>query len=92
MTKKRVRSFSKRARAYICAYYAFGKEKIARPDNQDLLEEVDARDDHLEKGSLEYWKIEQMAQQFLTHRCAFDFDRGFCNGHILELKKEEETA
>ncbi len=92
MTKKRVWSFSKRARAYICAYYAFKKEKIGRRDNQDLLEEADARDDHLEKGSLEYWEIEQMAQQFCTHRCAFNFDRGFCNGHILKLKKEEETA
>ena len=91
MTKKRVRSFSKRARAYICAYYAFEKEKIARRDNQDLLKETDAQDEDLEKGSLEYWKIEQMAQQFRTHRCAFDFDRGFCNGHILELKKEEEV-
>jgi hypothetical protein len=65
-----VRSFSKRARAYICAYYAFGKEKIARRDNQDLLEEADARDDHIEKGSLEYWKIEQMAQQFRTQQLA----------------------
>jgi hypothetical protein len=33
-----------------------------------------------------------MAQQFRTHQCAFIFDRGFCNGHILGLKKEEETA
>jgi hypothetical protein len=33
-----------------------------------------------------------MAQQFSTHQCAFDFDPGFCNGHILELKKEEETS
>jgi hypothetical protein len=86
-TKKRAWSFSKRARAYICAYYAFEKGNIGRRDNQDLLKETDAQDDHLEKGSLEYWKIEQMAKQFCTHRCAFYFDRGFCNGHILELKK-----
>jgi hypothetical protein len=79
-------------RAYICAYYAFKKETIARRNNQDLFEGADARDDHLEKGSLEYWKIEQMVQHFHTHRCAFNFDQGFCNGHILELKKEEETA
>jgi hypothetical protein len=32
-----------------------------------------------------------MAKQFCTHDCAFDFDRGFCNGYILELKKEEEV-
>jgi hypothetical protein len=57
-----------------------------------LLKETDAQDDHLEKGSLEYWKIEQIAQQLHTHRHAFDSDGGFCNGHILELKKEEETA
>jgi hypothetical protein len=52
MTKKRVWSFSKRARAYICAYYAFEKEKIGRRDNQDLLKEMDAHDDHLKKGTL----------------------------------------
>jgi hypothetical protein len=58
MTKKRVRSFSKRAQTYICAYYALEQEIIAQRDNQDLLEEADSRDDqHLEKGSLEYWKI-----------------------------------
>jgi hypothetical protein len=56
MTKKRVRSFSKRARAYTCVYYAFEKEKIARRDNQDFLNETDAQDDHIEKGTLEYWK------------------------------------
>jgi hypothetical protein len=67
------------------------ERKIARPENQDFLKDMDAQDDHLEKGSLEYWKIEQMAKQFRTHRCAFDFDRGFCYGNILELKKEEEV-
>jgi hypothetical protein len=87
-----VRSFRKRVQAYICAYYAFEKAKIAQRDNQDFLEKAYAQDDHLEKGSLEYWKVEHMAQQFRTYRCALDFDQGFCNGHILELKKEEETA
>ena len=90
-----MRSFSKRARAYICAYYAFEKEKIARRNHQhhqDLVEEADDQDGHVEQGSLEYWKIEQMGQQLRTHRRAFDFDRGFCNGHMLEWKKEEETA
>jgi hypothetical protein len=67
------------------------ERKIARPENQDFLKDMDAQDDHLEKGSLEYWEIEQMAKQICTHRCAFNFDRGFCNGHILELKKEEEV-
>jgi hypothetical protein len=81
MTKKRVWSFSKRARAYICAYYGFEKEKIGRRDNQAFLKERDAQDDHLEKGSLEYWKIEQMAKQSRAHRCAFDFDiEGFAMG------------
>jgi hypothetical protein len=54
MTKKRVRSFSKRARAYICAFYPFEKEKIAWRDNQDLLKETDAEMTILKRG---HWNI-----------------------------------
>jgi hypothetical protein len=43
----------------MCAYYAFEKEKIARRQaNQDLLEDADAQDDHLEKGS---WELSENA-------------------------------
>jgi hypothetical protein len=59
ITKEKVRSFSKKARSYICAYCA-----------------------------IEYEKIEQMVKMFRTHRCAFNFDRKFCDAHVNEIKIE----
>ncbi len=35
-------------------------------------------------------QIEQMVKQFKTHRCAFDFDRGFINSVIV--MQEEDKA
>jgi hypothetical protein len=36
---------------------------------------------------LEYGKIEQMVKKFSTHRCALDFDQGFINGILKEIKE-----
>ena len=38
--------------------------------------------------AIEYEKIEQMVKKFRTHRCAFDFDRKFCDVHVNEIKIE----
>ena len=72
LNKEKVRSFSKRARSYICAYYAFEHTQ----NNNDLA---------LITCAIEYEKIEQMVQSFRTHRCAFDFDRKFCNAHVQDI-------
>jgi hypothetical protein len=74
LNKEKVRSFSKRARSYICAYYEF--EHTRNDDNNDLA---------LISCAIEYEKIEQMVQNFRTHRCAFDFDRKFCDAHVKDI-------
>ena len=86
ITKEKVRSFSKRARSYICAYYALEhtKQNINNNDNETINHDEMA----LLSCAIEYEKIEQMVKMFRTHRCAFDFDRKFCDAHVNEIKIE----
>ena len=37
--------------------------------------------------ALGHGKIEQMVKKFRTHRCALDFDRGFINGILKDIKE-----
>ncbi len=78
LTKEKVRSFSKRARSYICAYYAFEHTRGNGRSNDIALISC----------AIEYEKIEQMVQLFRTHRCAFDFDRKFCDAHMRDIEIE----
>jgi hypothetical protein len=74
---EQVQKFSQRARAFMCAYLALEKQ-----------EETIVGDINGEKSAPV--KIEQMVKQFNTHRCAFDFDRGFINSVIV--MQEEDKA
>jgi hypothetical protein len=89
ITKEKVRSFSKRARTYICAYYALEhtKQNINNNDNDTINHDEMA----LLSCAVEYEKIEQMLKMFRTHRCAFDFDRKFCDAHVNEIKIEAKN-
>jgi hypothetical protein len=78
LTKEKVRSFSKRARSYICACYAFEHTRGNGRSNDIALISC----------AIEYEKIEQMVQLFRTHRCAFDFDRKFCDAHMRDIEIE----
>jgi hypothetical protein len=86
ITKERVRSFSKRARSYICAYYALEhtKQNINNNDNETMNHDEMA----LLSCAIEYEKIEQMVKMFRTHRYAFDLYPKFCNAHVNEIKIE----
>ena len=86
ITKEKVRSFSKRARSYICAYYTFEhtKQNINNSNNETINHDAMA----VLSCAIEYEKIEQMVKMFRTHRCAFDFDRKFCDAHVNEIKIE----
>jgi hypothetical protein len=79
MTTERVRAFSKRARSYICAYYAFETSSKEGIDNGECA----AGGQKI--SPLGYGKIEQMVKKFRTHRCALDFDRGFINGILKDI-------
>jgi hypothetical protein len=86
ITKEKMRSFSKRARSYICAYYALEhtKQSINNNDNKTINYDEMA----LLSCAIENEKIEQMVKTFRTHRCAFEFDWKFCDAHVNEIKIE----
>jgi hypothetical protein len=73
ITKEKVRSFSKRARSYICAYYAFKHTKQNINNNNYATTNYDEM--ALLSCAIEYEKIQQMVKMFRTQRCTFDFDR-----------------
>ena len=70
LTIETVRKLSRRARAYICAYYA--------------LYESQNRGDGTVKLTLPL--IERLVKMFKTHRAAIDFDAGFIYGFVPNLK------
>ncbi|KAG7372149.1 hypothetical protein IV203_018292 [Nitzschia inconspicua] len=79
LTKARIRKFSARARAYLCTYHylATAEPTAAEPtaaaiqdNDQEKKQKVPMMDE-----------IERLMKKFKTHRCAFDFDRGFVMDH-----------
>jgi hypothetical protein len=73
ITKEKVRSFSKRARSYICAYYALEhtKQNINHTNDNETI-------NHDEMALLSC---------VLTF-CAFHFNWKFCDAHVNEIKIE----
>ncbi|KAG7371798.1 hypothetical protein IV203_017940 [Nitzschia inconspicua] len=79
LTKARIRKFSARARAYLCTYHylATAEPTAAEPtaaaiqdNDQEKKQKVPMMDE-----------IERLMKKFKTHRCAFEFDRGFVMDH-----------
>jgi hypothetical protein len=74
----RIKSYSARARAYICTYHY-----IAKQNNQKQQQAVASQEQQQqqpapkEEPTLLLREIEQLAKEFRTHRCAFHFDKGF---------------
>ena len=68
LTTATVRKLSRRARSYICAYYAFHQE---RAHNYE---------DH--SPTLTLPSIERLMKAFKTHQAAVDFDTGFVNSFV----------
>ncbi|KAI2496293.1 hypothetical protein MHU86_18205 [Fragilaria crotonensis] len=68
-----VRKLSRRARAYICAYYSLYESKNKK--NTDGT-----------PPALTLPLIERLVKAFKTHRAAIDFDAGFVNGFVPQLE------
>ncbi|KAG7367752.1 hypothetical protein IV203_030423 [Nitzschia inconspicua] len=70
LTKARIRKFSARARAYLCTYHYLATAEptsaAIKDNDQEKKQKVPMMDE-----------IERLMKKFKTHRCAFDFDRGF---------------
>jgi hypothetical protein len=71
LTKSIVRKTARRARAYICAHHWLDNGADGLPDT----------------GEISLAKIEQLSKQMRTHRCAFDFDKGY-----IVLTSKENAA
>jgi hypothetical protein len=70
LATKTVRKLSRRARAYICAYYSLYESKCKGNDTPTLTLPL----------------IERLVKAFKTHRAAIDFDAGFVNGFVPVLQ------
>ena len=70
LTTDTVRKLSRRARSYICAYYALHQRM--------LLNNGDKND----TPTLTLPLIERLMKEFKTHRAAVDFDAGFVNSFV----------
>ena len=71
LTNAIVRKTARRARAYICAHHWLDNGADGLPDTSEI--------------SLA--KIEQLSKQMRTHRCAFDFDKGY-----IDLTSKENAS
>ena len=71
LTTDTVRKLSRRARSYICAYYAL---------HQRML--LNNGDDTNDTPTLTLPLIERLMKEFKTHRAAVDFDAGFVNSFV----------
>ena len=74
VTTAMVRKFSRRARAYICAYHAF--------ENNHTME-----DNEQVNSAISYKRIENLVKQFKCHRCVLHFDCRFVNSSVQFIKK-----
>ncbi|KAG7349101.1 hypothetical protein IV203_011698 [Nitzschia inconspicua] len=70
LTKARIRKFSARARAYLCTYHYLATAEPTAAAIQDNDQEKKQKVPMMDE-------IERLMKKFKTHRCAFDFDRGF---------------
>jgi hypothetical protein len=69
LTTETVRKLSRRARSYICAYYALHQRKQLNKDDDNT-------------PTLTLPLIERLLKEFKTHRAAVDFDAGFVNSFV----------
>jgi len=76
LTTERIRKFSKRALAYICAYHRIWSEQ---QENQQQDERPSTDVD-----TATPIKVEKLVKLFKTHRCALDFDHSFCKATYTE--------
>jgi hypothetical protein len=84
LTNERVRSFSKRAHEYICAYYVL--HEMMTQQAEGMEQGVTARD----QNAAVPVKIEVLVKQFKTHRCGLDFDHGFIKAMLKKSDDDKE--
>ena len=81
LVTERIRLFSRRARAYICAYYMIWSERQEQRGGSIETNESALTTDPI--------KMEKLVKHFKTHRCALNFDHSFCKATFIDLTNEE---
>jgi hypothetical protein len=79
LTTATVRKLSRRARAYICAYYTLHQQNLAN----------NCENDNDRPAALTLPLIERLMKAFKTHRAAVDFDAGFVNSVVSAAIKND---
>jgi hypothetical protein len=87
LTTERIRTFSRRARAYVCAYYSMWTEK--QREQEQTAVEATATSSPVSVTS-DPVNIEKLVKRFKTHRCALDFDHAFCEAVVIDLTGDDQ--
>ena len=84
LTTEQVQKFCKWAKEYICVCHKYWQERQQQANAQTGMEDIPN-----EVDAATPVKIEKMVRQFKTHRCALDFDHGFCAALFAEMRWTE---
>ena len=77
-----MRSFSKSAREYICAYHVLHEQMMEQPSDKEQ-EGIVSSDSSVVPVKIEVQK------KFKTHRCTLDFDHGFIKSVVRKSESEK---
>ena len=81
LSPEQCRKFSRRARSYICAYYAL--HRLGQQGEQANEGVADVQQQH-------FVSIERMKKAFSTHRSALSFDHGFVMAEVRSAESSNE--
>ena len=87
LTLERQRMFSRRAREYMVAYHSLDNQPKSDPKSEKTKENTTKNNPHTNNNPLmSAYLIEKIIKQYKTHRSAADFDSGFVNKVVNEMK------
>jgi hypothetical protein len=75
ITREKVQKFARHARRYVLGYHVLWQIQQGVIKDSSNSEEQTSTSDNL---AIIPAKLEQMVKKFKTHRCAMEFDHGFC--------------
>ena len=88
LTTERIRTFSRRARAYICAYYSLWCER-----KQQQLSNGGGTNQTIQFCNCsDPVSVEKLMKRFKTHQCALDFDHAFCRAVVIDLTQVDDEV
>lgn len=89
LTKQRIEKFASRARAYICTYHYI--EQMLNKENAARVVAIDGENPTASSAARQQFlfsEVDRVMRNFKAHRCVLDFDTGFVNSELKEVKEE----